>query len=219
VPHLIASTKASRTQALILNVGSLGGTIPSPYLAVYSASKAFLATFTNCLANELAPQNVVVRLVIPGFVVSKMSKIRTSNALVPTAKEWVKAALESIGVARGAQGRANESTPFWTHALLDYVVSKMGLLNIAVWYNGREYRAIERDRQSMAADERMIPGRRHASGHQEEGVAKEGQDAVKSSVDDRRGDDVSIVLVRTLDLRWVACLSMSAFIVVYHNLS
>ncbi len=138
IPHLIASTKATRTQGLILNVGSLGGTIPMPYLAAYSASKAFLATFTNCLAHELAPQNVVARLVLPGFVVSKMSKIRTSNALVPTAEQWVKATLGSIGLARGAQGRANESTPFWTHALMDFFVTKTGVMNTAVWYNGRE---------------------------------------------------------------------------------
>jgi 17beta-estradiol 17-dehydrogenase / very-long-chain 3-oxoacyl-CoA reductase len=138
VPHLLASNKATRTQSLILNIGSLGGTIPSPYLAAYSASKAFLSTFNDCLARELAPLGVVVQLVIPGFVVSKMSKIRRSSALVPNPAQFVKSALGSIGLARGAQGRANESTPWWTHALLDYVVAKTGALNLAVWYNGRE---------------------------------------------------------------------------------
>lgn len=58
-----------------------------------------------------------------------MSKIRRSSAFVPTPKAWVRSALSSIGLPRGAQGRAHESTPYWSHAITDYVVSFFGYLS------------------------------------------------------------------------------------------
>ena len=55
-----------------------------------------------------------------------MSKIRRSSVMVPTAADFARSTLSSIGLSRGAQGRPNESTPFWTHALIDYVVGYFG---------------------------------------------------------------------------------------------
>lgn len=121
---------------LILTIGSFGARVPSPLLATYSASKAFLATWTKALGEEVKEHGITVRLVVPSFVVSKMSKIRKSSALVPTPDAYVRATLDSIGLSRGAQGRAYESTPFWTHALMDYVVGFVPE-SIAIWYNLR----------------------------------------------------------------------------------
>lgn len=58
-----------------------------------------------------------------------MSKIRRSSAFVPTPTAWVRAALSSIGRPRGAQGRVYETTPYWSHAITDYVVSFFGYLS------------------------------------------------------------------------------------------
>lgn len=124
--------------ALILNVGSFGAVIPSPYLSVYSGSKAFLATWSRCLAEEVKDQNIVVRSVIPAFVATKMSKIRKSSALVPTPDDFVRSTLGSIGLARGAQGRLHETTPYWSHAIMDYAITTFGLTNFAMRYNGSE---------------------------------------------------------------------------------
>ena len=55
-----------------------------------------------------------------------MSKIRRTSLLVPSPYAWVRSALTSIGLPRGAQGRAHEMTPFWTHAIIDYVVGFFG---------------------------------------------------------------------------------------------
>ena len=67
-----------------------------------------------------------------------MSKIRKSSPLVPTPDAYVRSVLSSIGLNRGAQGRAYESTPFWTHALMDYVVGFIPE-SIAIWYNLRMF--------------------------------------------------------------------------------
>ena len=58
-----------RKRGLILNIGSFAGAIPSPMLSVYSGSKAFLATFTSALAEEVRQHKIIVEHVNTYFVV------------------------------------------------------------------------------------------------------------------------------------------------------
>jgi 17beta-estradiol 17-dehydrogenase / very-long-chain 3-oxoacyl-CoA reductase len=58
-----------RKRGLILNIGSFAGSIPSPMLATYSGTKAFLATFTSALAEEVKKDNITVEHVNTYFVV------------------------------------------------------------------------------------------------------------------------------------------------------
>ena len=50
----------------ILNVGSVAGFLPGPHMAVYYASKAFVLSFTEALAEELAGTGVVMSVLCPG---------------------------------------------------------------------------------------------------------------------------------------------------------
>lgn len=50
----------------ILNVSSLASTLPMPAMAVYAASKAFVSSFSEALAIELAPERITVSCVCPG---------------------------------------------------------------------------------------------------------------------------------------------------------
>lgn len=68
------------------------------------------------------------------YQVSKMSKIRRPSMMVPTPQTFVSSTLKSIGLNRGAQSRVYESTPYWTHAALDYIVGFVPE-SITVWYN------------------------------------------------------------------------------------
>ena len=58
-----------RKRGLILNVGSFAGAVPSPMLAVYSGTKAFLATFSAALGEEVKQHNIVVENLNIYFVV------------------------------------------------------------------------------------------------------------------------------------------------------
>ncbi|KAH7873104.1 uncharacterized protein C8R40DRAFT_1113971, partial [Lentinula edodes] len=69
-------------RGLILNIGSFAGAIPSPMLATYSGTKAFLATFTSALAEEVRQHGITVEHINTYFVVSKLSKIRKSSTLI-----------------------------------------------------------------------------------------------------------------------------------------
>ncbi|MBE2284591.1 MAG: SDR family NAD(P)-dependent oxidoreductase [Prosthecobacter sp.] len=50
----------------IVNVSSLASTLPMPALAVYAASKAYVTSFSEALAVELAPVGITVTCVCPG---------------------------------------------------------------------------------------------------------------------------------------------------------
>lgn len=55
-----------RDSGKILNVGSVAGFQPGPLLAVYHATKAYVNSFTEALAEELKDTNVGVTLLCPG---------------------------------------------------------------------------------------------------------------------------------------------------------
>jgi short-subunit dehydrogenase len=56
----------------IINIGSLGGIVPMPYSAVYSATKFALRGFSFSIAEELKGMGVNLSLLTPGSVVTKM---------------------------------------------------------------------------------------------------------------------------------------------------
>ncbi|KAI0272050.1 3-ketoacyl-CoA reductase [Russula aff. rugulosa BPL654] len=116
ITSLIAPSMVSRKKGLILNMGSFAGAAPTPMLAVYSASKSFIRTWTEGLAAELTPKGVIIEHVNTYYVTSAMSKIRRPSLFIPTPKAFVSSVLAKI-----APGTI---TPYWTHAL---VSAAMGL--------------------------------------------------------------------------------------------
>ncbi|MEO5876076.1 MAG: SDR family oxidoreductase [Streptosporangiaceae bacterium] len=62
LPHMIANGWGG-----VLNVASVAGHAPSPGSAVYGATKAFVAAFSESLHTELRPRGVHVTELCPGF--------------------------------------------------------------------------------------------------------------------------------------------------------
>ena len=56
-----------RGEGAIVNVSSLAGLGPYPYTATYGATKAFVNSFTEALAEELRGTGVRVQALLPGF--------------------------------------------------------------------------------------------------------------------------------------------------------
>jgi 3-oxoacyl-[acyl-carrier protein] reductase len=54
----------------IINIGSIGGEVGNTFMDHYSASKAGLIGFTKSLARALAPKNITVNVVSPGFILT-----------------------------------------------------------------------------------------------------------------------------------------------------
>ncbi|KAK4548268.1 hypothetical protein LTR36_010138 [Oleoguttula mirabilis] len=125
VTQLVAPGMVRRKTGLILTMASFGGILPTPLLATYSGSKAFLQQWSSALSSELAPHGVKVQLVQSYLVTSAMSKIRRSSAMVPTPKQFVRAALGKIGRSGGAQGVAATSTPYWAHGIMHWAITSL----------------------------------------------------------------------------------------------
>ncbi|KAI2620761.1 NAD(P)-binding protein [Hypomontagnella submonticulosa] len=131
VTKLIAPGMASRKRGLILTMGSFGGWIPTPYLATYSGSKAFLQHWSSALAAELKPSNVDVQLCLSYLVTTAMSKVRRASAMIPNQKQFVRAALGKIG-SGGWHNIAYTYTPHWSHALMAWAIENT--VGVGHWF-------------------------------------------------------------------------------------
>lgn len=64
-----------RRRGGVLNVGSVAGFVPGPNMAVYYASKAFVLSFTEALAEELSGTGLTVTVLCPGPTESNFGQV------------------------------------------------------------------------------------------------------------------------------------------------
>ena len=66
-----------------------------------------------------------------------MSKINRSSMLVPTPTAYVRSALSKVGLSCGAAltDRPGTTTPFWSHALVDYAIHAIGWKSLFISYS------------------------------------------------------------------------------------
>jgi len=65
--HLFLQPMRERRSGSLVNVASLAAFMPVPYMATYAASKVFVRSFTEALAEECKPYTVHVMLFAPGL--------------------------------------------------------------------------------------------------------------------------------------------------------
>lgn len=126
VTRIVLPGMATRKRGLILTMGSFGGVLPTPLLATYSGSKAFLQNWSTALASEVEELGITVYFVQAYVVTSAMSKVRRSTYMFPTEKDFVKSTLARIGNRCGSVGYAYSGTPWWSHALFAWYVLTVG---------------------------------------------------------------------------------------------
>jgi 17beta-estradiol 17-dehydrogenase / very-long-chain 3-oxoacyl-CoA reductase len=107
-----------RGKGVLINVSSTAAAIPSPYLSVYAASKAYIDKLSADLATEAAPRGVTVQCVLPGPVATKMSKIKKPTWMAPTPEKFVEATLRTVGIE-------SRTTGYPPHSLIIGVVNAL----------------------------------------------------------------------------------------------
>jgi NAD(P)-dependent dehydrogenase (short-subunit alcohol dehydrogenase family) len=81
----------------IINVSSLSGLSPIPFLGIYSASKFALEGYTEALRHEVKPFNIRVSMAEPGFLKTPMMSHRQVGASpMPEYEPWRERALSAI---------------------------------------------------------------------------------------------------------------------------
>ncbi|MGI8631271.1 MAG: SDR family NAD(P)-dependent oxidoreductase [Solirubrobacterales bacterium] len=91
----------------ILNVSSIAGLQPMPYLATYAATKAYLSSFSNALHEEARPYGVSVTNLLPGFTRTEFHGAAGIDRSIVPRLAWMKAdTVARAGLRAVAQGRA-----------------------------------------------------------------------------------------------------------------
>ncbi|CAN7994476.1 unnamed protein product [Ixodes pacificus] len=93
-----------RRRGAIINVSSISAMHPLPLLSTYAASKAYMDYLSQGLQAEYRERGVYIQSVMPAYVSTKMSKIRKASYMVPTAKTYVREALNTVGVEHATYG-------------------------------------------------------------------------------------------------------------------
>jgi len=109
--RILLKPMVERKNGAIINVSSLSGIMVSPLLAVYSGAKSYNDFFTQALKSEYASHGITFQCVLPGPVVSNMSKIRKPSLMVPSPNTFVGSALARLGIDDRTSG-------YWFHDIM-----------------------------------------------------------------------------------------------------
>jgi len=124
--RIVLPQMVERKKGAIINISSFSAAIPTPLLSVYSASKSYVDLFSQGLAKEYLSKGITVQCVLPGHVVSKLSKIRRPSLNVPSPSVFVRSALSRLGIESRTCG-------YWAHDLMNFFAETVPtslLLNI-----------------------------------------------------------------------------------------
>lgn len=78
--------------------------------------QAFVDKLSEDLNTEYGSQGIIVQSVLPGFVVTNMTKLRRDTLFAPTSDKYVASALKTIGYAK-------HTTGYLPHALMQLVLT------------------------------------------------------------------------------------------------
>jgi hypothetical protein len=103
--HLYLSGMVARRRGTVINVASIGSFVPTPYMATYSATKAFVLSFSEALAPEVAASGVQVLALCPGAVSTEFQQVAGVTGKLPdfsfmTAEEVVQQAIAAARKGR-----------------------------------------------------------------------------------------------------------------------
>ncbi|XP_006749766.1 testosterone 17-beta-dehydrogenase 3 [Neomonachus schauinslandi] len=109
--QLILKQMESRQKGLILNISSGVALFPWPLYSMYSASKAFVCTFSKALQAEYRRKGIIIQVLTPYAVSTPMTKYLHTNMVTKTANDFVKESLNYVTIG-------DETCGCLTHELL-----------------------------------------------------------------------------------------------------
>jgi len=133
--HAFIPDMATRGKGAIINISSVAGLVPVPYLAVYSATQHYISALTQALAQEYSGSGVVIQEVDPGQIDSATTKCKFSQStlLAPSPANFVNSAIRTLGYT-------NRTCGYWSHSLSMTLLQSMipsCLCSLIVWLCSR----------------------------------------------------------------------------------
>ncbi len=125
VTNLYAQDFINRGSGKILQVASAAAFVPTPFVAIYSATKAYVSHFSDALHYELRNTGVTLTTLYPGFTATEFATV--SNAKTPwivqvtqtKAREVAEAGINAMlkGKKTAIPGAFNKVSAFFTRVL------------------------------------------------------------------------------------------------------
>ena len=108
-----------------------------PYFAVYAATKNYVAAFTEALSSECSDSGVVIQVLDPGDVDTRMTQFDPDQPafMKPTADQFVENAIRSLGFTGRTSGWAAHS--FLTSVLPVWIVPQWAV-GFILKHHGKE---------------------------------------------------------------------------------
>ncbi|XP_047382892.1 17-beta-hydroxysteroid dehydrogenase type 3 [Sciurus carolinensis] len=94
--QLVLKPMESRRRGLILNISSGVALCPWPLYALYSASKAFVRTFSKALQAEYRAKGIIIQVLTPYAISTPMTKYLNTNMVTKRADEFVRESLNYV---------------------------------------------------------------------------------------------------------------------------
>ncbi|KAK2501084.1 hypothetical protein MC885_004581 [Smutsia gigantea] len=130
--QLVLPGMVERSKGVIVNISSASGMYPVPLLTIYSATKAFVDFFSQCLHEEYRSKGIFVQSVLPYYVATKLAKIRKPTLDKPSSETFVKSAIKTVGVQsrtngyliHSLMGAVSSILPSWIHLKVSMILGK-----------------------------------------------------------------------------------------------
>ncbi|XP_059490977.1 hydroxysteroid dehydrogenase-like protein 1 [Neocloeon triangulifer] len=127
--RMLLKSMKEKKRGAIINLSSISGLGPTPFLSIYGASKAFVDSFSDALCNECKGTGVTVQTLTPGYINTQMVKyspnLTSGGLMVPSAQEFAANAIATLGVN-------NKTAGYWCHGIEYWFFES---LPIGIWKN------------------------------------------------------------------------------------
>lgn len=128
---LVLPIMKSRKKGAIINIASLAGLGPQPYLSQYGATKAYVDFMSRGLNYECRDFGITVQCIYPGPVLTDMltsavseKDMNAPNFMIPTSDDYAATALPTLGFTACSAG-------YWSHSLMSMNVHRTWLCAMA----------------------------------------------------------------------------------------
>ncbi|KAJ8916301.1 hypothetical protein NQ315_016442 [Exocentrus adspersus] len=129
-----------RKRGAVVNVSSGSEHQPVPFITVYSATKAYMKSFSNAVRYEYQKYGVTIQHLAPMFVDTKMNtfskQLRRNKIFVASPEQYAKYAVATLG-------KMDETSGYWIHELQTLFV-KLLPLRVRVYLGGRGVKQLRR---------------------------------------------------------------------------
>ncbi|XP_053150934.1 17-beta-hydroxysteroid dehydrogenase type 3 isoform X3 [Hemicordylus capensis] len=94
--QIILKQMVPRQKGFILNISSAFGTFPCPMYTIYSASKAFIYTFSKALQVEYKEKGIIIQVMTPYGVSTQMTMYSKPSFINKKAEEFARESLDYV---------------------------------------------------------------------------------------------------------------------------